>query len=53
MFSILMSQGARKDEAHEGFGYRYDDEVKTLVNNVGADLQYEVNAVNCPGLKIR
>ena len=51
MFSKLMSQGARKDEANEGFGYRYDDEVKTLVNNVGADLQYEVNAVNCPGFK--
>ena len=33
------------------FGYRYDDEVKTLVNNVGADLQYEVNAVNCQGFK--
>ena len=51
MFSKLMSQGARKDEANEGFGYRYDDEVKTLVNNVGADLQYEVNAVNCQGFK--
>ena len=51
MFSKLMSQGARKDEANEGFGYRYNDEVKTLVNNVGADLQYEVNAVNCPGFK--
>ena len=25
--------------------------LKTLVNNVGADLQYEVNAVNCPGFK--
>ena len=51
MFSKLMSQGARKDEANEGFGYRYDDEVKTLVHNVGADLQYEVNAVNCQGFK--
>ena len=30
MFSKLMSQGARKDEANEGFGYRYDDEVKTF-----------------------
>ena len=33
MFSILMSQGARRDEANEGFGYRYDDELLTLVNN--------------------
>ena len=51
MFSKLMSQGARKDEANEGFGYRYDDEVKTLVNNTGSDLTYEVNSVNCPGFK--
>ena len=51
MFSKLMSQGARKDEANEGFGYRYDDEVKTLVNNVGTQLDYEVNANNCPGFK--
>ena len=51
MFSKLMSQGARKDEANEGFGYRYDDEVKTLVNNAGAILTYEVNGTNCPGFK--
>ena len=51
MFSKLMSQGARKDEANEGFGYRYDDEVKTLVNNAGNILSYEVNATNCPGFK--
>ena len=51
MFSKMMSQGARKDEANEGFGYRYDDEVKTLVNNVGSQLDYEVNSVNCPGFK--
>ena len=31
MSSKMMSQGARKDEANEGFGYRYDEEVKTLV----------------------
>ena len=33
MFSKLMSQGARKDAASEGFGYRYDDELNTLVHN--------------------
>ena len=46
-----MSQGARKDEANEGFGYRYDDEVKTLVNNTGALRTYEVNATNGPDFK--
>ena len=51
MFSKLMSQGARKDEANEGFGYRYDDEVKTLFNNAGAVLSYEVNGTSCPGFK--
>ena len=35
MFSKLMSQGARRDEANEGFGYRYDDELLTLVNKCG------------------
>ena len=30
MFSKMMSAGARKDEESESFGYRYDDEVKTL-----------------------
>ena len=51
MFSKLMSQGARKDEANEGFGYRYDDEVKTSVNNAGTALDYEVNSTNCKGFK--
>ena len=37
MSSKMMSQGARKDEANEGFGYRYDEEVKTLVKNVGTE----------------
>ena len=50
MFSKLMSQGARRDEANEGFGYRYDDELLTLVNKDGqAALTYEVNAANCQG----
>ena len=51
MFSKLMSQGARKDEANEGFGYRYDDEIQTLTNKVTEYLRYEVNAVNCKGFK--
>ena len=48
-----MSQGARKDEANEGFGYRFDDEVKTLVNKVGTELiTYEVNSFQlAPGFK--
>ena len=50
MFSKLMSQGARRDEANEGFGKRYDDELLTLVNNAGnTALTYEVNANNCQG----
>ena len=49
MFSKLMSQGARRDEANEAFGYRYDDELLTLVNKGGTALTYEVNSVNCPG----
>ena len=50
MFSKLMSQGARRDEANEGFGYRYDDELLTLVNKANdTALTYEVNANNCPG----
>ena len=50
MFSKLMSQGARRDEANEGFGYRYDDELLTLVNSAGnTALTYEVNAANCQG----
>ena len=50
MFSKMMSQGARRDEANEGFGYRYDDELLTLVNNAGESaLTYEVNASNCQG----
>ena len=32
MCSKLMSQGARRDESNEGFGYRYDDELLTLAN---------------------
>ena len=49
MFSKLMSQGARRDEANEGFGYRYDDELLTLVNKAGTALTYEVNANSCQG----
>ena len=50
MFSKLMSQGARRDEANEGFGYRYDDELLTLVSKTGTTaLTYEVNANNCQG----
>ena len=50
MFSKMMSQGARRDEANEGFGYRYDDELLTLVNKDGETaLTYEVNASNCQG----
>ena len=49
MFSKMMSQGARRDEANEGFGYRYDDELLTLVNKGGTALTYEVNSANCPG----
>ena len=50
MFSKLMSQGARPDEANEGFGYRYDDELLTLVNNArNTALTYEVNAAYCQG----
>ena len=53
MFSKLMSSGARRDEANEGFGYRYDDELLTLVNNAGnTALTYEVNAANCQGFYI-
>ena len=51
MFSKMMSQGARKDEANESFGYRYDDEVKSLNNTVGTVLDYAVNSTTCPGLK--
>ena len=49
MFSKMMSQGARRDEANEGFGYRYDDELLTLVAKGGSALTYEVNSANCPG----
>ena len=49
MFSKLMSQGARRDEANEGFGYRYDDELLTLINKAGTALTYEVTANNCLG----
>ena len=47
MFSTMMSQGAGRDEANEGFGYRYDDELLTLVKSDGnTALTYEVNASN-------
>ena len=52
MFSKMMSQGARKDEANEGFGYRYDDEIKTLKKQVGSEnLIYDVDASAIPGFK--
>ena len=51
MFSKLMSQGARKDEANEGFGYRYDDEIKTLKKGAGDNLIYDVDSVAVPGFK--
>ena len=51
MFSKMMSQGARKDEANESFGYRYDDEVKSFNNQVGTRLDYDVNSTTCPGFK--
>ena len=51
MFSKMMSQGARKDEANEGFGQRYDDEVKTLVNKVGTELSHEVNGFALQGFR--
>ena len=51
MFSKMMSQGARKDEANEGFGYRYDDEIKTLVNDSDTRLKHEVNGLTCQGFK--
>ena len=49
MFSKPMSQGARRDEANEGVGYRYDDEFLILVNKGGTALTYEVNSANCRG----
>ena len=50
MFSKMMSEGARIDEANEGFGYRFDDEKLTLVNQAtDTALTYEVNAANCQG----
>ena len=51
MFSKMMSSGARKDEANEGFGYRFDDELKTLVNKVGSELIPEVNGISCLGFR--
>ena len=48
MFSKMMSAGARKDEANEGFGYRYD-EIKTLVNDNNTRLKHEVNGLTCQG----
>ena len=50
LFSKMISSGARKDEAGEGFGYRYDDELLTLVSKAGTTaLTYEVNSNNCQG----
>ena len=50
MFSKMMSEGARSDEANEDFGYRFDDEKLTLVNQAtDTALTYEVNASNCQG----
>ena len=49
MVSKMMSAGARKDEANEGFGYRFDDEIKTLVNDNDVTLKHEVNSLNCQG----
>ena len=51
MFSKMMSQGARKHEANEGSGQRYDDEVKTLVNKVGTELSHEVNGFTLQGFR--
>ena len=51
MFSKMMPQGARKYEANEGVGYRYDDEIKTLVNDNATRLQYEVNGLTCQGFR--
>ena len=45
----MMSQVARKDEANEGSGQRYDDEIKTLVNKVGTELSHEVNGFTLQG----
>ena len=51
MFSKMMSEGARKDEANEGFGYRFDDQIKTLVNDNNTRLKHEVNGLTCPGFR--
>ena len=51
MFSKMMSQGARKDEANESCGYGYDDEAKSLNNEVGTRLDYGVSSTTCPGFK--
>ena len=50
MFSkMMMSQGARKDEANEGSGQRYDDEIKALVHKVGTELSHEANGFTLQG----
>ena len=50
MFAKLRSQGARRDAANEGFGYRCDDELLALANNAGhTALTYEVHATRCQG----
>ena len=51
MFSKMMSQGARKDEVNKSFGYRYDDEVKSLNNEIGTRLDYDVHSTTCPGFR--
>ena len=51
MFSKMMSQGARKDEVNKSFGYRYDDEVKSLNNESGTRLDYDVHSTTCPGFR--
>ena len=51
MFSKMMSQGARKDEANESFGNRDDDEIESLDNEVGTHVDYDVTSTMCPGFK--
>ena len=50
VFSKMMGEGARRDDANEGFGYRFDDEKLTLVSKANdTALTYEVNFANCQG----
>ena len=48
-FPKLMSSGARRDEANEGFGSRYDDELLTVLHKDGTALPYEVSCARCLG----